>query len=127
MIKPRVIVLQKLYSNYMDKDQKLIFPRHRYKSFIKEIVNGTIERQEIINDLIDKNLKEDLKESRTEILLKLLVMAGTYELLYKPQTSTKIIINEYLTTANFFLEIKKKKYLNALLDKMAKKIRNTNG
>ena len=127
MIKPRVIVLQKLYSNYMDKDQKLIYPKHRYKNFIKAIVNGTIEREEIINDLIGKILKDDLKESRTEILLKLLVMAGTYELLYRPQTSSRIIINEYLTTANFFLETKKKKFLNALLDKMAKKIRNTNG
>ena len=111
----------------MDKDQKLIFPKHRYKSFIKEIVNGTIERGEIINDLISKNLKEDLKESRTEILLKLFLMAGTYELLYRPQTSTKIIINEYLIAANFFLETKKKGYLNALLDKMARKIRNNNG
>ena len=127
MIKPRVIVLQKLYSNHMDKDQKLIFPKHRYKSFIKEIVNGTIERGEIINDLISKNLKEDLKESRTEILLKLFLMAGTYELLYRPQTSTKIIINEYLIAANFFLETKKKGYLNALLDKMSRKIRNING
>ena len=54
-------------------------------------------------------------------------MAGTYELLYRPQTSTKIIINEYLIAANFFLETKKKGYLNALLDKMSRKIRNING
>ena len=55
------------------------------------------------------------------------IKSATFELLYKPQISTKIIINEYLRASNFFIEDAQTKYLNALLDKMSKKIRNTNG
>ena len=54
---PRVIVVQKLYSNYLNKDSDIIFPKHRYKKFIKDVVKGTIERREVIQDLIDKELK----------------------------------------------------------------------
>ena len=39
----------------------------------------------------------------------------------------KIIINEYLRASNFFIEDGQTKYLNALLDKISKKIRNSNG
>ena len=49
-----------------------------------------------------------------------------FELLYKPKISTKIIIKEYLNASNFFLEDPQTKYLNALLDKISKKIRISN-
>ena len=42
---PRVIVVQKLYSNHLNKDSDITFPKHRYKKFIKDVVNGTIERR----------------------------------------------------------------------------------
>ena len=41
---PRVVVIQKLYSHHLNKDSEIIFPKHRYKKFIKDVVNGTIER-----------------------------------------------------------------------------------
>jgi N utilization substance protein B len=52
--------------------------------------------------------------------------AAIFELLYKPQTSVNIIINEYLNAAEAFVDSKQKKFLNALLDKISKKIRNSN-
>ena len=46
--------------------------------------------------------------------------------LYKPNVSIKIIIKEYLNASNFFLDNSQTKYLNALLDNIAKKIRVNN-
>jgi N utilization substance protein B len=43
-----------------------------------------------------------------------------------PKTSVKIIIKEYLNASNFFIEEGQTKYLNALLDKISKKLRNSN-
>ena len=60
---------------------------------------------------------------RTEKLLIVLLHAAIFELLYRPQTSVNIIINEYLNASAFFLDENQKKYLNALLDKASKKIR----
>ena len=41
--------------------------------------------------------------------------------------SINIIIKEYLNASNFFIEESQTKYLNALLDKISKKIRISNG
>ena len=45
---PRTIVVQKLYAHHLNKDSEITFPKHRYKKFIKDVVNGTIERKELI-------------------------------------------------------------------------------
>ena len=42
---PRIIVVQKLYSYFLNKDSDLSYPKHRYKKFIKDTVSGTIEKK----------------------------------------------------------------------------------
>ena len=49
---PRVIVIQKIYGKFFNNDEDLIIPKHRYKKFIKDVVKGTIERDEVINEEI---------------------------------------------------------------------------
>ena len=121
---PRVIVVQKLYAQEFNKESKLTFSKHRYKKFIKDVVLGTLERKELIEETIRQHLSEDLSIKRTEKLLILLLQAAIFELLYRPQTSVNIIINEYLNSSDFFLGLSQKKYLNAMLDKISKKIRS---
>ena len=41
----RIIVVQKLYSYFLNKDSKIIYTKHRYKKFIKDTVSGYIERE----------------------------------------------------------------------------------
>ena len=120
---PRIIVVQKLYAQELNKESELTFPKHRYKKFIKDIVLGTLERKELIEETIQQHLSKDLSEKRTDKLLIVLLQAAIFELLYRPQTSLNIIINEYLNTSDFFLTENQKKYLNAMLDKISKKIR----
>ena len=45
---PRVIIVQKIYSHLFNNEKIIIFPKHRFKKFIKDVVNGTLERDEII-------------------------------------------------------------------------------
>ena len=47
---PRVIIIQKLYGKFFNKDEVLSFPKHRFKKFIKDVVFGTIERDDVIKD-----------------------------------------------------------------------------
>ena len=124
---PRVIIIQKLYGKYFNNDQELTFSKHRFKKFIKDIVKGTIEREDLINEEIKNHLNLDFNLKKLDKVFQIIIKSATFELLYKPQISTKIIINEYLRASNFFIEDAQTKYLNALLDKMSKKIRNTNG
>ena len=67
----------------------------------------------------------DLK--KVDKVFQVIIKSAIFEFLYKPKISSKIIINEYLRASNFFIEDGQTKYLNALLDKISKKIRNSNG
>ena len=117
---PRVIVIQKLYGHHLNKDSEITFPKHRYKKFIKDVVNGTIERKELIQNLMDKELKEDINENKTGLMIKLMIIAAIYEFMYMHKTPVKVVIAEYLKVSDFFVEASQKKYLNAILDKVAK-------
>ena len=123
---PRVIIIQKLYGKYYNNDEQLTFPKHRFKKFIKDIVSGTIERNDIILDELDRNLGDKFNLSKLDKLFQVILKSATYEFLYKPNLSMNIIIKEYLDASNFFLSDSQTKYLNALLDNIAKKLRSPN-
>ena len=123
---PRVIIIQKLYGKFFNEDEKLTFPKHRFKKFIKDIVSGTIERNDLILEELDKNLGEKFTLNKMDKLFQVILKSATYEFLYKPNLSINIIIKEYLNASNFFLDNSQTKYLNALLDNIAKKLRTSN-
>ena len=123
---PRVIIIQKLYGNFFNLEQNITFPKHRFKKFIKDVVNGTIERNEIIVEEIENYLSNDVKLNKLDKVFQVIIKSAIFEFLYKTNTPTKIIIKEYLNASNFFLEDSQTKYLNALLDKISKKIRTSN-
>ena len=117
---PRVIVIQKLYGHHLNKDSDIAFPKHRYKKFIKDVVNGTIERKELIQNLIDKELKDDINENKTELMVKLMIIAAIYEFMFMHNTPVKVVITEYLKVSDSFIDDNQKKFLNAILDKASK-------
>ncbi len=123
---PRIIIIQKLYGKFFNKEEKIIFPKHRFKKFIKDVVNGTIERDDVINEEIKNHLTSDLKIQNIDKVFQVIIKSAIYEFLYKPKTSINIIIKEYLNASNFFIDDSQTKYLNALLDKISKKIRLSN-
>ena len=123
---PRVIIIQKLYGNFFNEEKDLRFTKHRFKKFIKDVVTGTIERDEVIKEELNKYLNEDLQLTNLDKVFQVIIKSAIFEFLYKPKISTKIIIKEYLNASNFFIEESQTKYLNAILDKIAKRIRSPN-
>ena len=117
---PRVIVVQKLYGYYLNNEAEITFSKHRYKKFIKDVVMGTIERKDLINDLIDRELKHDINQNKTDLILKLLMTAAIYEFMFMHKTPIKVVISEYLKVADFFVQESQKSFLNAILEKASK-------
>ena len=117
---PRVIVVQKLYAYYLNKGSEITFPKHRYKKFIKDVVYGTIERNEIIENVINNELKKNINENMLHLILKLIIMSAIYEFMYMHKTPIKVVISEYLKVSDFFVDEKQKSFLNAILDKASK-------
>ena len=117
---PRVLVVQKLYAHHLNKDAEINFPKHRYKKFIKDVVTGTIERKDLIQNLINKELGNDINDNKTELMIKLMILAAIYEFMYMHKVPIKVVISEYLKVSDFFVDDSGKKFLNAILDKASK-------
>ena len=120
---PRIIVIQKLYGKCINKDSELNIPKHRYKKFIKDTVSGTIEREELLLENLKTILKEEFNPSRTDLILKLMILSATFELMFSHKTPINVIVSEYVKISDFFLETAHKGYLNAILDKVSKNVR----
>ena len=122
IVNTRVIIIQKLYGKFFNNDEVLTFPKHRFKKFIKDVVFGTIERDDVIKEeliVLEKNY--NLK--KLDKIFLVIIKAAIFEFLYKSKTPMKIIIKEYLDASNFFLDSSQIKYLHSILDKLGKNIR----
>ena len=125
IINSRVIIIQKLYGKLFNNDEIISFPKHRFKKFIKDVVYGTIERDEVINDELSI-ISQNYNLKKLDKIIVIILKAAIFEFLYRSKTPIKIIIKEYLNASNFFLNDSQTKYLNALLDNAAKKLRYSN-
>ena len=120
---PRIKIIQKIYNSMMNPNTDIQYSKNQYKKFIKDVVSGTLERSELIEETIKKHLNKDINLVKTDKLLKIILFAAIFELLFKHNNPKKVIISEYLLASEYFLEKVKIGYLNAILDKISKVLR----
>jgi len=122
-ISPRIKVIQKLYNSLMNPDAEIDYPKSQYKKFIKDVVKGTLERSDLIQKTVNSYLSNDINLAKTDKILKIILFAAIFELMFKHNTPKKVIINEYLLASEYFLEKIQIGYLNAILDKISTELR----
>ena len=120
---PRIKIIQKIYNSLMNPDTNIEYSKNQYKKFIKDVVTGTLERSDLIEETINKHLNNDINLKKTDKLLKIILFAAVFELMFKHNNPKKVIISEYLLASEFFLEKVQIGYLNAILDKISKVLR----
>ena len=120
---PRIKVIQKIYNFLLNPQSEINYPKNQYRKFIKEVVSGTLERSDLIEETITNHLSKDINLKKTDKLLKIILFAAIYELLFKHKNPKKVIINEYVLASEYFLEKVQIGYLNAILDKISKVLR----
>ncbi len=120
---PRITIIQKIYNSLLNPNTQIDYPKSQYKKFIKDVVSGTLERSELIEETISIHLKDDIDLKKTDKLLKIILFAAIFELLFKHKNPKKVILNEYIFASEFFLEKVQIGYLNAILDKISKVLR----
>ena len=81
------------------------------------LVKGVIRNQEEIDNVINKNLKIDIKKN--EQLIISIIRVGAFELLFRENTPSGVIIAEYTKIANEFYPSTKTALVNAVLDKIS--------
>ena len=120
---PRIKIIQKIYNLLMNPSTEIKYPKNQYRKFIKDVVTGTLERSELIEETIKKHLNNDINLKKTDKLLKIILFAAIFELMFKHNNPKKVVISEYLLASEFFLEKVQIGYLNAILDKISKVLR----
>ena len=120
---PRIKIIQKIYNSMMNPGVEIEYPKSQYKKYIKDVVSGTLERSELIEETINMKLADDIDLVKTDKLLKIILFAAIFELMFKHNIPTKVIISEYLLASEYFLEKIQIGYLNAILDKISKLLR----
>ena len=101
---PRVKIVQKIYGHLMNPDEEIIYPKSQYKKFIKDVVSGTLERTDLIEETILKHLDKDINLKKTDKLLKIILFSAVFELIFKHNTPKNVVIKEYVYASEFFLE-----------------------
>jgi transcription antitermination protein NusB len=88
--------------------------------FFDDVVVGTDARRADIDALIEGNLGEQWKIGRLDKTMLQILRAGTYEIIARPDVPTGTVINEYLDVAHAFFDTRDAKFVNGLLDAVAR-------
>lgn len=91
--------------------------------FFNDVVKGVDARQGEIDQLLGEHLAEGWTLDRLDRPMRQIVRAGVYELAARPDIPTGAVINEYVDVAHAFYEPREAKFVNGLLDAIARKLR----
>ena len=92
-------------------------------AFFDDVVSGVIARQEEIDALLSARLAQGWRLDRLDKTLLQILRAGCYELLARPDVPTSSAISEYLDVTHAFFERGDAKFVNGVLDAVAKAVR----
>tara|TARA_Y100000994_G_scaffold244262_1_gene243836 strand:+ start:479 stop:928 length:450 start_codon:yes stop_codon:yes gene_type:complete len=140
----RLVIVQALYQMEMagtdvsdiinSLGDRLIFDNnfdylisHISKKLLRDTINGVIDNQSQIDSIIKKNLSSNWRLNRLDKILKAILRAAVYEISYKLDTPSKVIINEYIDITHSFYSKKEPEFVNAILDKIAIVERESDG
>lgn len=93
------------------------------KKFYRDIVAGTLNNLDKIDPVISESLAKEWNISKVSPMVKIILRLGGFELKFVEKVPAKVVIKEYLRIAEKFSGEKELKFINAVLDNMAKKIR----
>jgi N utilization substance protein B len=93
------------------------------ETFFADLAKGVVSRQADVDKAIVKRLASGWKLERLDATARAVLRAGAYELLYRPDVPTEVVINEYVEIAKSFFEGPEAGFINGALDAIARDAR----
>lgn len=136
----RLAAVQALYQHEMENtpQAQLLDEFHRHRlgmeiddeqyadaevAFFDDVVKGVIARQDEIDELLGSKLAQGWSVARLDRTMLQILRAGAYELLARRDVPTGGAISEYLDVAHAFFDARETKFVNGVLDAVAKQVR----
>jgi len=91
--------------------------------WFRSILAGVVENQKIVDPVIRQALTDDWPLSRLDTTLRAILRAGVYELMKRDDVPVAVVVSEYIDIAKAFYEDEEPKLVNAVLDRVAKRVR----
>ena len=91
--------------------------------FFDDVVAGVNARRAEIDALVEGKLGEMWKMGRLDKTMLQILRCGTYELIARADIPTGAVIDEYMDVAHAVFDKKDAKFVNGLLDAVAKDVR----
>ena len=91
--------------------------------FFDDLVGGVLARREEIDALLSDRLAQGWSLARLDKTMLQILRAGAYELLARPDVPVCTAISEYVDVAHAFFEEREAKFVNGVLDAVAKAAR----
>ena len=112
------------FCNYRIKEFKNY--KKKYDTvFLKKIVIGVYHNEKKITKIIECNLSENWLIDRVDLTMKAIISLAIYELIIYENIPLQVIINEYVSIANQYLDKSNTGFINGILDNIAKNIRKS--
>ncbi|GJD57819.1 N utilization substance protein B [Methylobacterium dankookense] len=92
-------------------------------AFFRDLLRGTVEEQRQIDPQIDQALTQGWPLRRIETVLRAILRAGTYELMFRKDVPPRAAISQYVDVAHSFYTGDEPGLVNAVLDRIARKLR----
>jgi N utilization substance protein B len=92
--------------------------------FFRTIAEGVQKNMDAIDPIIQGCLQENWRMDRLPSVMRSLLRAGAYELMYEPLVPTPVVLNEYIEIGKDFFQERDVSFVNGILDAVAKKVRH---
>ena len=93
-------------------------------AFFDDVVKGVDARREEIDALICERLAEGWSLARLDRTMLQILRCGAYELIARADVPTGTVIGEYLDVAHAFFDAREAKFVNGVLDAVARAVRS---
>ena len=88
-----------------------------------EIVRGVAANRERLDETVSAALSDEWPLGRLETLLRLILEAGAYELVHRPDIPPRVTMSEYVAIAYAFFDGREPGLANGVLDRLARTLR----
>mgnify|MGYP001208441981 FL=1 len=112
------------FCNYRIKEFKN-YKKKYDTDFLKKVVVGVHQNEKKITKMIECNLSENWLIDRVDLTMKAIISLAIYELMSYENIPLQVIINEYVSIANQYLDKSNTGFINGILDNIAKNIRKS--